>query len=69
MKILTNEQIDKLASRKGVRKVAVENFLGTLYENCNRSEQMANMYQDAAVYRWNGATVNALRAGIDLAYR
>ncbi len=67
--MLTAEKIQELANRKGVRRIAVENFLGTL--GCERSAFAAtqNLYQDARDYKWNAATQTAIRRGIDLFYK
>lgn len=64
--MLTKEQIEKLASGKGVRRIAVENFLGSL-GGVDRMGASMNLSQDARDYRWNAATVNAIRKGINLA--
>ena len=61
---LSSAEIDKLAARKGVRKIAVENFLGTLGSE-GRSGALQNLYSDAASYKWNSATVSAITSGID----
>lgn len=63
---LTPTDITKLASRRGVRKIAVENFLSTLGHEGPAGEAGArrNLYADAASYGWNAATVNAINAGI-----
>lgn len=63
---LTNEQISEFASRHGVKKIAVENFLGTI--SGNRGNDEGNLRADALLYKWNSATVKAIRAGINLAY-
>lgn len=67
LKPLTNEQITALASRKGVKKVAVENFLMTVDTNQTAGDAYENLSADARSYRWNAATTNAIRAGILLA--
>ncbi len=69
MRQLTNSEIDKFAARTGVKKIAVENFLDTLYEPAELRGNMANLYADAASYKWNVATVTAIREGINKAYR
>ena len=63
--MLTAEQITKLASGAGVRRIAVENFLGTL-GSLTAYEAMQNLYLDAGLYKWNAATVAAIRKGIKL---
>jgi hypothetical protein len=56
-------RIQELASPEGVRKVAVENFLGTL-GGMTEAEAMGNLVQDAKSYRWTTLTVRAIQAGI-----
>jgi hypothetical protein len=60
---LSAERIQELASREGVKKVAVENFLGTMdYLTCD--EALANLELDTKSYRWNAATGRAIQQGI-----
>jgi hypothetical protein len=68
MRELTAAQIEKLASRAGVRRVAVENFLGTLDPASGSSGNFRNLWSDQEVYRWNASTVRAIEKGIDLAF-
>ena len=68
MQPLTNEQIEKLASKSGVKRVAVENFLGTLDERAGRNGSMWNLRNDSLSYKWNAATVEAILDGIKLAF-
>ncbi len=65
---LTSAEIDALASRQGVRRIAVENFLGTLDLSIGAYGNRRNLYQDAAAYRWNAATQNAIARGIEKAF-
>jgi len=67
MRELTDSEIEKLASRKGVRRIAVENFLATVTACKKREYAIGNLYMDASLYRWNVATVEAIRRGIELA--
>lgn len=69
MRKLTNAEIDKLANRKNVKSVAVENFLMSMPDTITISEQKANAHMDASLYNWNNVTLNAILKGIDLAYR
>lgn len=69
MRSLTGKEIDELAAKKGVSKVAVENFLGSVGEAGSEAGELANMREDARTYKWNVATQKAIRAGIQLAYR
>jgi hypothetical protein len=66
---LTEAEIKKYASRKNVRAIAVENFLGSLGQAGSMSGELANMRSDAISYKWNAPTVNAITAGIKKAYK
>jgi len=62
---LTSEEIQKFASRKGVRKIAVENFLGTIDTDYDtRVGCIMNCHMDAELYKWNRPTVIAIESGI-----
>jgi len=62
---LTHEEIEKYASPKGVKRIAVENFLGTIdTEHDSAAGCLWNCSMDAGLYRWNRATVMAIEAGI-----
>lgn len=63
---LTESEIEVFASRTNVKRVGVENFLGTV-AGLSRKDALANLHQDARCYRWNSATVAAIKAGIDRA--
>lgn len=60
---LPQARIEELASREGVKRIAVENFLGTL-GGLTRDEALANLEQDTKDYRWNAATGRAIQQGI-----
>lgn len=64
---LTIEEIRPLAERKGVKSTAVYNFLMTVDANPDTECAYGNLDADARSYRWNAATVNAIRKGIALA--
>lgn len=65
MRNLTSEEIEKLASRKGAKRVAVENFLmSAFYENTRLEDVFGNLDNDTRSYKWNSATYNAIKAGI-----
>lgn len=66
MRKLTIPEIEKLASRKGVRRIAVENFLMSVTANPNAYIARLNLNYDARLYKWNSATVRAIRSGIKL---
>lgn len=61
--MLTPEFIQSLATREGVRQIAVENFLITL-NGMTYQEAVGNCELDAASYRWNYETQAAIREGI-----
>lgn len=65
MRELTISKISKFANRKGVRKIAVENFLMTMGDNL--MDARYNLQCDARSYKWNSPTVQAINAGIALA--
>jgi hypothetical protein len=69
--MLTATQIQELASRKGVRRTAVENFLTTLGNEGAAGERGArlNLAQDARDYGWNAATQSAIQRGINLYFK
>ena len=68
MRKLTAMEIDRLATRRGVRSIPVWNFLGTLGHARSMRGELADLYADAASYQWNAATIAAIRKGIELAY-
>jgi len=55
--------IEELANRKGVKKIAVENFLMSLGES-TKEEALANLNYDTQLYNWNSVTYLAIREGI-----
>jgi len=65
MRKLTIKEIEKLAARKGAKRIAVENFLFSM----GTDERAANynLSLDAGLYGWNLKTTAAIRAGIKLA--
>jgi len=68
MRRLESDEIKELASRRGVKKIAVENFLISMIANPNRYCATQNAYHDQKLYGWNTATINAILDGIDLSY-
>ena len=69
MRQLTDAEVAKFATRKGAKRIAVENFLGTLDERAGLYGNRQNLYADARSYGWNAATFEAIRQGIGLAFR
>lgn len=65
---LTGPEIDELASRHGVRRVAVENFLISMPRELTWEMQYENLRRDARMYRWNIATRAAIAEGIQRVY-
>ena len=51
-----------------VKLIAVENFLGSL-QGMTAYEATMNCDYDAKMYRWNAATVKAIKAGIKKHYK
>ena len=56
-------RIEELASREGVKRTAVENFLGSL-DDLTREEALANLELDVRSYGWSTATGRAIQQGI-----
>ena len=65
MRELRLEEIEKPANRKGVRKIAVENFLGTMGTDDRAAK--GNLWADAQSYKWNAKTVSTILRGIEIA--
>ena len=68
LKRLSRDEVEKLAGRTGVRKIAVENFLMTVHNNENAYQARQNLVLDTRLYNWNVKTVKTICDGIDLAY-
>jgi hypothetical protein len=67
MRYLTGAEIDTLAARKGVKGHVVANYLASMGDDPMAAD--INLTQDAKSYKWNAATVKAIRDGILLAKR
>lgn len=65
MRYLTGDEIDTLANRTGVKKIAVQNYLSSMGDDPMAAD--INLKQDTKSYKWNAATVKAIRDGILLA--
>ena len=65
---LTSEEIETLASREGARRIAVENFLGTLPMHTTLSDDCRNLRRYTFLYSWKTPTVKAIYDGIVLAH-
>lgn len=66
--VLNFKRIEELASKKKVRRIAVENFLMSL-EGLTQRDAMANLSMDARLYKWNAPTQAAIRTGINETFR
>ena len=66
MNKLDMKTIEELASRPGVKRIAVENFLMTLGDN-DKKTALTNLGNDALVYNWNAVTFGAIYDGIIIA--
>jgi len=64
MRSLTAAEVEKFASTKGVKRIAVENFLSSLDTDIGVMGNTMNMQMDARMYKWNTATQRVIEAGI-----
>jgi len=69
MRPLTSEEIERLAGRTEVKRIAVENFLAALDANIGDVGNRENARRDARQYGWNPATLRAIMEGIRMAFR
>ena len=60
--------IEKFASRPGVRRIAVENFLDSMPLEIGMMANQLNCAKDSVLYGWNGPTITAIFDGIYEAY-
>lgn len=60
--MITPKEIQELATRKNVNRVAVENFLMTVGDD--REIALHNLRFDTDLYGWNAATVTAISLGM-----
>lgn len=67
MKKLTLQEIEQFSIRKGVKKIAVENFLMTM--GVNSYNAGLNLLKDAKLYNWDYSTVTAIYDGIGYAIK
>ena len=67
LRSLSVEEIEKFASRRGVKRNAVENFLLSVTACRTRYNALGNVNMDTRLYKWNAATQKAIRDGIDKA--
>lgn len=68
MHSLSTMEIEEFASRHGVHKEDVEEFLNTVGEAGTEDGALLNLYYDARLYNWDISTVQAIEAGILSAY-
>lgn len=62
---LNAQEIEKLANKPKVKKIAVENFLMSMGNDCSANYENAQMDRD--LYHWNAPTFNAIMKGISKA--
>ena len=55
---------EKFAGRSGVKRIPVENFLGTIDMNPDQMSAWGNFERDASMYNWNYQTKKAISDGI-----
>jgi len=67
MRTLTPQEIEHFASRPGVKRIAVENFLMSM--GTDTTNAFNNLALDSKLYKWNVATFEAIEASIYLAAR
>ena len=60
------DKIEKLSNKKGVKKIAVQNFLASVGSNPDKMSAMMNAEMDAGMYGWNSATQGAIYDGISI---
>jgi len=65
---LSAVEIGEFASRRGAHEKVVESFLYTVGQPGTEEGALLNLYYDARLYNWDILTVNAIEAGIQLAY-
>ena len=65
---LSIREIEKFASRRGVRRIDVEGFLQAVGQAGTQEGELLSLYYDARRLRWNISTIRAIEAGIRLAY-
>ena len=66
---LSSKTIETLASKEKVRKIAVENFLGTANKSLPKESHLMNLQMDQQLYKWNPQTVNAIKKGLNILYK
>ncbi len=62
------EYVEKVSNKKGVKKIAVENFLMSLDKDYSYQDTKANLYNDSQSYKWNYKTIETIGKGINLFY-
>ena len=65
---LSRGEIQMLANRAGVRKIAVINFLSSFNSSLSYYDNYQNLLMDARLYGWSVATQQSIRRGLEIAY-
>ena len=65
MRNLSSKEINALLQKHpDARKIAVENFLGTITNNGNKFNALQNLQMDAILFGWTFETQRAIKEGI-----
>jgi predicted heme/steroid binding protein len=65
---LTSEELEEFAGRKGVRRIAIENFLMSAPIDIGLAGNLYNLQRDAKSYGWNSKTQKAISDGLKLIF-
>ncbi len=68
MRTLPASDIEEFTSREGVCKKDVRTFLDGVGQAGSEEGELLSLYYDARLFGWNISTVEAIEAGIKLAY-
>ncbi len=68
MRTLAIKDINEFASRSGVSKRDVQNFLNTVGQAGSEEGDLLNLYYEARLYSLDNLTVETIEEGIRLAY-
>lgn len=63
------KELLKYSLLPGVKTIAVENFLMSIDQSMPIYFHLENLKADTKLYKWNAATVTAIRKGLNHIYR
>ena len=69
LKVLYPSEIEEFASRRGVDKIAVKDFLNSIEFSETPDAAIINLSLSSKKYKWNRATVKAIKDGINRAIK